>query len=226
MKAALAGLAIVAAAVGGGIGYAGMQTTELPEWYAEATNDSAQRVASSQADGTFPENYSVESNAVYEDGRTTTVIPAGELNQMVTDAIASQPYTAPILDVAKDINTAIQNGRVESGATINLSDLPLAALPTEGRQAVEQLTQTFPFLANRDVYLGIEGRPKIVDGALSLDDTHIKIGQLKLPIGSVARQLGLSQGDIEQQIDALLSQQGLTLDDVEIVDGELVIQGQ
>lgn len=237
MKIALAGLAIVAAAVGGGIGYAGMQTTELPEWYSKATDGSTQQVVSNQtADGTFPDGYSIESNAVYEDAREegsvhqaderTTVISAGNLNQMVTDAIAQEPYTAPILDIAKDINTAIQNGRVESGATINLSDLPLAALPAEGRQAVEQLTQTFPFLANRDVYLGVEGRPKIVDGALSLDDTHIRLGQLKLPVGSVARQLGLSQGDIEQQIDALLSQQGLTLNDVDIVDGQLIVKGQ
>jgi hypothetical protein len=154
------------------------------------------------------------------------VISADKLNTMVTDAIASQPYTAPILDVAKGINTSIKNGRIESGVVMNLADLPMAALPAEGQQAIAQLTETFPFLVNRDVYLGVEGSPKVVDGALSLDDTNIKIGQLKLPVASVANQLGLSQADIEQQIGALLNQQGLTLNDVEIVDGQLVIKGQ
>lgn len=239
MKLLLAGLALVAATVGAGLGYAGMHRAAIPDREILGT----QQAASNQPDGTFPEGYVVESTAVYEDEVTinspsvsdrryeiandaTTVIPAGELNQIVTEAIASQPYTAPILETAKSINTAIKKGRIESGAVINLADLPIEAFPAEGRQAVEQLTQTFPFLANRDVYVGIEGKPKIVEGALSLDDTHIRLGQLKLPVGSVAKQLGLSQSDIEQQINSLLSQQGLSPSDVQIVDGQLVIQGQ
>ena len=242
MKVLIASLTILAATVGAGIGYAGMQATVPTD--SDIFNN--QR-ASNASDGTFPEGYVVESTAVYEDvedvasgnvsdrpenrqakasSERTTVIPAGELNQMVTDAIASQPYTAPILEAAQSINTAIKKGRIESGAVINLANLPLEALPAEGRKAVEQLTQTFPFLANRNVYVGIEGKPKIVDGALSIDDTHIKLGQLKLPVGNVAKQLGLSQADIEQQINNLLSQQGLTPSDVKIVDGQLVIEGQ
>lgn len=216
MKMLLAGLAIAAVAVGASLGYAAMQTSALPDWYLQTTGTSLVASAESTDDG---------SAAAVSDG-TTTVIPASQLNQMVTDAIASQPYTALILDAAKGVNTSIKDGRIESGAVINLADLPLAALPTEGQQAVNQLTQTFPFLANRDVYLGIEGAPKVVEGALSLDDTHIKLGQLKLPIAKVASQLGLSQGDIEQQINALLSQQGLSPQDVEIVDEQLVIREQ
>ena len=213
-------------------------------------------VERTQADngGQFPDGF-VSGNATYEDGRSadiSTNTPAGqaspdtssdansrnsnnrgslsvssaELNAMVTEAIASQPYTAPILDAAQDITTAIKNNRIESGARINLSDLPLDALPTEGQQAVEQLTQTFPFLANRDVYIGVEGTPSVVDGELSLEDTYIRFGQLRLPVGRVANQLGLSQSEIEQQISALLDQQGMNLSDVRIEDGQLVISGQ
>jgi hypothetical protein len=236
MKMLLVGLAIAAAAVGSGLGYAGMQTSTLPEWYSQTTEgfseiasmDSSSTDSSSTGDSAGDDvSASAETRSEQSFGDDVlSVIPADQLNQMVTEAIASQPYTAPILDVAKGINTSIQNGRIESGVVMNLTDLPMAALPAEGQQAIAQLTQTFPFLANRDVYLGVEGSPKVVDGALSLDDTHIKIGQLKLPIDSVAQQLGLSQGDIEQQIGALLNQQGLTLNDVEIVDGQLVIKGQ
>jgi hypothetical protein len=224
MKMILVGLAIAAAAVGGGLGYAGMKTSALPDWYSQATGENGlvqtsegQEVSNSTPTASGEQNFGDD---------VLSVIPAEQLNQMVTDAIASQPYTAPILDVAKGINTSIKNGRIESGVVMNLHDLPMAALPAEGQQAVDQLTQTFPFLANRDVYLGVEGSPKVVDGALSLDDTNVKIGQLSLPLASVAAQLGLSQGDIEQQIGALLNQQGLTLNDVEIVDGQLIIKGQ
>ncbi len=223
MKMLLTGLAIAAATVGAGLGYAAMQTSALPDWYSQTDSPLAARASASYDPGTS-DTYD-SSSATVSDGKTT-VIPASRLNQMVTDAMASQPYTAPILDAAKGVNTSIKNGRIESGAVINLADLPLAALPAEGQQAVEQLTRNFPFLANRDVYLGIEGIPKVVDGAVSLDDTHIKLGQLSLPIAKVATQLGLSQSDIEQQIDALLSQQGVRPSDVKVVDGQLVIEGQ
>ncbi len=232
MKMLLVGLAIAAAAVGGGLGYAGMQTSALPEWYSQTSESLSQtsegQAVSTSAPAASSEQISSEQISSAQDfgDDVLSVIPAEQLNQMVTDAIASQPYTAPILDMAKGINTSIKNGRIESGVVMNLADLPMAALPPEGQQAVSQLTQTFPFLANRDVYLGVEGSPKVVDGALSLDDTNIKIGQLRLPVASVAEQLGLSQGDIEQQIAALLNQQGLTLNDVEIVDGQLVIKGE
>ena len=229
MKMLLAGLAIVAATVGAGLGYAAMQTSALPDWYSQP-NQSASAIASANSSAGAPETSVTDGIAAASSGGTTdgttTVIPASRLNQMVTDAIASQPYTAPILDAAKGVNTSITDGRIESGAVINLADLPLASLPAEGQHAVEQLTRNFPFLADRDVYLGVEGTPKVVNGAISLDDTHVKLGQLSLPMAKVASQLGLSQSDIEHQIDALLSQQGVSPSDVEVIDGQLVIKGQ
>lgn len=212
MKMVFAGLAIVVAAVGGSIGYAAMKTMTTPDWYSASGDDPATVLSDTKAPPV-----TVSPGDV--------VISADELNQMVTEAIAQQPYTKPLLNVAKGVNTSIENGRIESGVVMNLADVPLEALPAEGQQAVEKLTQTFPFLANRDVYLGVEGSPKIVDGALSLEDTHIKLGQLRLPVASIASQLGLSQTDIEEQIEAALSQQGLTPNDIQIVDGQLVISG-
>lgn len=216
MKMLLVGLAIAAAAIGGGVGYTAMQTTSLPDWYSQAQSDQAEnRLEGSDAVVIEP------VNAAPGD----TVISSGELDQMVTDALASQPYTAPLLEVAKGVNTSITKGRIESGLVMNLSEIPLESLPVEGQQAVEQLTQKFPMLANRDVYIGLEGRPEVVDGALSLDDTHLKIGQMKLPIGSIASQLGLSQAEIEGQLGALLQQQGIAPEAVQIVDGQLVLTG-
>ncbi|PZO12669.1 MAG: hypothetical protein DCF25_17235 [Leptolyngbya foveolarum] len=216
MKMLLVGLAIAAAAIGGGVGYTAMQTTSLPDWYSQAQSDQkTDRLEGSDAVVIEP------VNAAPGD----TVISSGELDQMVTDALASQPYTAPLLEVAKGVNTSITKGRIESGLVMNLSEIPLESLPVEGQQAVEQLTQKFPILANRDVYIGLEGRPEVVDGALSLDDTHLKIGQMKLPIGSIASQLGLSQAEIEGQLGALLQQQGIAPEAVQIVDGQLVLTG-
>ena len=256
MKVLLVGLTIVAGAIGAGVGYAGIKTASLPSDAQSAVVESVQSDSGGQfpegyvsGSATYSEDFnrseSAKSSRMYESdtyaseqprstqsaeygeaGESSVTVSSSELNDMVMDAIASRPYTAPILDTAKDITTAIKKDRIESGARINLSDLPLEALPAEGRQAVEQLTQTFPFLANRDVYVGVEGSPRIVNGDLSLDDTYIRFGQLRLPVGSVANQLGLSRGEIEQQIGALLDQQGMSLSDVRIEDGQLVIVGQ
>ncbi len=212
MKMLFVGLAIAAAAIGGGVGYTAMQTTSLPDWYSGNQADSSDAVVIEPVSG----------STVSDPAPGDVVISSGELNQMVTDAIASQPY-APLLDVAKGVNTSIEKGRIESGLVMNFSEIPLEALPAEGRQAVAQLTQKFPMLADRDVYIGLEGRPEVVDGALSLDDTHLKIGQMKLPVGSIANQLGISQAEIEAQLGALLQQQGIAPEAVQIVDGQLVI---
>ncbi|MEL6602171.1 MAG: hypothetical protein AAFP20_02965 [Cyanobacteria bacterium J06614_10] len=249
MKAFLVGLTLVAAAVGGGLGYATMQTNGTSGWY--GTEDSvAGSVAGSRADtpqastdaptaslptadatATDDSTQSAATgdngslNSTYTPSSSDVVISAGELNQMVTEAIATQPYLAPALGNAKEVKTTIADGRIESGMVMNLSEIPLESLPAEGQQAIEQINQTFPFLANREVYLGIEGSPQIEDGAFSLSDTYVRFGQLKLPVASVASQLGISQTDIEQQITGVLSQQGLTPEDIQVTDGQLVITG-
>ena len=246
MKVFLIGLTIAAGAIGAGVGYAGIRTASLPDGLNGSPTNGANSgavidSAQSGNGGRFPDGF-VSGNATYEtsdsyqsadsqsadgDSRDRSVtVSSSELNAMVTEAISNRPYTAPILDAAQDITTAIKKDRIESGARVNLSKLPLDALPAEGRQAVEQLTQTFPFLANRDVYIGVEGAPRIVNGDLSLEDTYVRFGQLRLPVGRVANQLGLSQADIEQQISALLDQQGMSLSDVRVEDGQLVIVSQ
>jgi hypothetical protein len=53
MKMLVVGLAIAAAAVGGGLGYAGMQTSTLPDWYSQVAT--RENVANPDSGGTFPE---------------------------------------------------------------------------------------------------------------------------------------------------------------------------
>ena len=253
MRVFLAGLAIAAAAIGGGLGYAAMQTSGESPW--PTAGRRATETATEQTETGVRENGgaiadtrqdlpsqgtasqrpdSPSSDSQNTDASTTSsqpisasdvVITEAELNTMVTEAIATQPYTAPLLDIAKEVNTTLKDGRIESGMVMNIKDIPVDSLPAEGRQAIEQITQTFPFLANREVYLGIEGSPQITNGAFSLDDTNIRFGPLKLPVSSVASQLGISQTDIEQQISAVLEQQGLTPEDIRVSDGQIIISG-
>ncbi|MEO1182000.1 MAG: hypothetical protein AAFX51_14390 [Cyanobacteria bacterium J06636_28] len=80
--------------------------------------------------------------------------------------------------------------------------------------------------ANRDIYMGIVARPSVQDGKVSLDqDLSFRLGQFTLPMADVAEQMGLSTNEIEQRLNAIVMQQGLTLENIEIVDERLVITG-
>lgn len=237
MKTFLIGLTIAAAAIGGGIGYAALQTPGSSPSFS-VFGDRAQPAASEDGSSDSIEETSAEGvrssrrEEEIEQANTTRPVSAGEiviseadLNDLMTAALESQPELAPLLDASDGVNTTIKDGRIETGLEMNISEIPADALPAEGQEALEDLRQTFPFLADRDVYIGIEGSPKVVDGAMSLDDTNVRFGQLKLPIGSVAGQLGVSQETIEAEIAAVLEEQGLTPEDIQVYDGEIVITG-
>jgi len=255
MKVLLVGLTFAAAVLGGSIGYVSLKTGTNPAEYlseyglsedglrqvigreANAPNREGERVdgqsaagevirsVESEADIDTGTGSDIKAETRAEAGPEDIVISEAELNAMVTDAIASQPYTAPILDIAKGVNTQLENDRIESGMTINLGEIPRDDLPVEAKDAIDQLIGTFPFLADRDVYLGIEGSPKVVNGAISLENANIKLGPLSLPASGVASELGISQVDIERQLNAVLAQQGLTPEDVRVVDGQIIITG-
>ncbi len=247
MKVFLVGLTIAAAVVGGGIGYASLQTGVAPVWQRPGETasdaDSPRSDAADESDvaRALPDVISesigggreapMESN---ERAQTRTSVPAGpndvviteaDLNQMVNAALAADTTIAPILDRTDGVETKLEDGRIESGITLNINDLPLEELPVEVGDAVAEMTKTFPFLVNRPIYLGIEGSPNVVEGEISLDDANVKFGPLKLPASSVASQLGVSQTDIEKQLNQVIEQQGLTPEDIQIVDGQIVVTG-
>ncbi|MBE9064786.1 hypothetical protein [cf. Phormidesmis sp. LEGE 11477] len=215
MKMFLVGVTVAAAAIGGGIGYA-MLKTDGDGLGALVQRDRQSAVIAAEA---------TPAQRTQTFAPDDVVISEAELNDMVADAIARYPQTSSILDLTQGVDTVIAGDRIESGVRINLSDIPLDSLPAEGQQAIEQMTRTFPFLNDRKVYVGIAGSPSVVDGQVSLSNTNVKIGQLKLPIANIASQYGFSQTDIERQLSVLLEQQGLTPEDIRVVDGQLVISG-
>ncbi len=94
MRMLLVGLGIVAAAVGGGISYASVKTMTTPAWYASANSQPSNTAVENAADtSTNVSAANISPNDV--------VISEGELNQLVTDAIATQPSAAPILEAGQ-----------------------------------------------------------------------------------------------------------------------------
>ncbi|MEM8807559.1 MAG: hypothetical protein AAGF01_16190 [Cyanobacteria bacterium P01_G01_bin.38] len=215
----LAGIVILAAIVGGVLAYAWNRATALPEWYAqgEVIPDAAVSV------GDLIANNAADLNG---DGQLEVTLNEADFNQVVVSALAERPQTAPLLDHAKGMNTSIERDRIESGLVMNLSEIPAEALPPQAEQALTQLTGTFPMLAGRDIYVGIEGSPQIVEGELRFDeDAVLKVGQFSMPLSEVAGRFGLSQSELERQLSGLLAQQGVSLEDVQISDGQITLSG-
>lgn len=166
------------------------------------------------------------STSVSDNGAITLTLDETQLNQLMSKAIWSQEQAAQLLANAHSLRTELSSDRIETGAVMNLADIPLEGLPPELQQGFTQLTNAAPILANRDIYVGVIAKPKIQDGQLALDqDLSLQLGQFTLPLADVASRMGISMQDLEQEINTVLTQRGITLNNLEILDDQIVITG-
>ena len=166
------------------------------------------------------------ANSTREPGQVSLTLDETQLNQLVNDAILNQPQAAQLLANARSIQTMLRSDRIETGAILNLSKVPREALSADIQSGLDQLTRVAPMLSNRDIYVGLIARPQVQDGKISLNqDLSFRLGQFTLPLADVAEHMGFSISDIEQHLNTVIDQQGLTLDNIEILDEQLVITG-
>lgn len=161
------------------------------------------------------------------DGKTVTLqLQDQELNDLFTSAVAKKAETSKLATAVKGVNTTVQNGKVETGAVINLSELQLNQLPGRERNALDKLVSAFPNLGNRSVYVGIEGRPTVKNGQIQLDEsTRVRLGNLSFTPAELAQRLGVSEAQIRKQIELQLQLGQVKVNDLELKDDRAVIQG-
>lgn len=164
--------------------------------------------------------------ATHEDGKIHITLDEQQLTQLINNAILNQPQAAQVLANAKSLQTTLSRDRIETGAILNLAELPRESLSVEIQAGLEQLASVAPVLTNRDIYVGIVAQPQVQDGKLSLDqDLGLQLGQFTLPLDDMSDQLGFSTSVIEQHLNAALLNQGLTLETLEILDQQLILTG-
>lgn len=219
-KAFLLGLLVIFGAGVGAAAYAWRQATYVPSGYPSAA-------------ATLPSQLTSASDlisrklAAQPPGPVQTVtFSEAEVNQVVLGAIAQTPQAEGLLQATRGISTSLENNRIESGLVVNLAEIPPEALPAQGQQALTLLTERFPVLANREVYVGIAGSPRIEAGQLRLDDNAIvQIGRFQLPLAEVAQQVGLTPAQLNAYLAEALSQNGIALENIELQSGQMVITG-
>ena len=153
----LIGLVMVSAVAGGSFAYGWYSVNKLPD--RAQTTDVARPAA-----GTSAANLSLYTapgaagltdrpgshlftSSPSDNGQISLTLDEAQLNQLVNDAIASQPQAAPVLAKVRSLHTTFKEDTIETGAVLNLSELP--TLSAELQTGLDQLTRAVPMLANR-----------------------------------------------------------------------------
>jgi hypothetical protein len=215
--------------------YYWQQATQIPDWYTSQTGNTPAAINPTTSSQVIAVKTRVLEKIEADIDKSQRNSPSQEVkvqldNQEVTELItaklAEQTNTSKVLANVPPLRTTIKQGKVESGTVVNLSSLPKNQLSEDKSAVLEKLLKTFPLLEERDVYVGISGKPRVENGQLQWDDeTKIKLGNLSLSINELSGRLGVSPEQLKQELN-LPSQLGrLRISDVELQGDRVLLKG-
>lgn len=131
-----------------------------------------------------------------------------------------------LAEAVKAVKTNIKDGKIESGAVVNISEIPTAHLRKEETAALTRVVKAFPTLNNREIYIGIEGKPTIENGELKFDEnTKLKVGNLSFTQAELSKKLGIPESQIRQVSNIELQLGKLKVNDIELTDDKALLKG-
>ena len=193
---------ILLAAIGtvGGLYYFWQEVTKVPTEYTEAiaknkTSNSNAPLLPAQINklATISKNKISDPIDRAKVGEKIAVkLTDRDLNNLIIAGIATSQANKQIPAAIKGINTKIEEGKIYTGALVNLDRLVRDGQPGSQIAALGKLTDKLPMLKNRDVYIGIVGKPVLQGNKIELDrDTQIKVGNVNF---NANRDLALTAG--------------------------------
>lgn len=213
-----------------GIYYYWRQATNIPDWYTsqEMKNNSINIIA--KKDSQQARNIETEVTAIKQPlGSSKNVelqLSEKDLNNILASEIAKINNSSKIAEAVKAVKTNIKEGKIEGGAVVNISEIPTAHLRESETAAITRAFKVFPGLENREIYIGIEGKPTIEDGQLKFDNnTRIKIGKLSFTQAELSEKLGIPESQIRQFTKIELQVGKLQVNDIELNDGKALLKG-
>ncbi len=216
-----------AAVAGATAAYFWNRATALPTWYTSSTIDHNLATTVTSGSDLLQEKLSTGDRVQFLDDRQVEItLSETEFNQLIQAELSNSPTVAPLIDASQGLKATIEGNQLQAGVVINPSQIPLDGFPTDTQATVREAIATLPMLGDRDLYLGITGSPRLENGRLILgNDTRIQVGNVNLSMAEVARLTGLSTAQLTEQINLALPQVGVTLDSLEFIDGQVVLQG-
>lgn len=179
----------------GVIVYLWKQATALPDWY---TAEAAPTAAPTAGDA-----------APKSAGWTPTADGKG---QEVRNFHARSKKLKPgVRKAIKASRATYKDGNLEAGMVADLREVPAGELSSQESSFLQKARDAFPALADREVYIGIEGEPVIEDGVMKVGPkTRLRIGDLSYSLSDAAQKLGINQAQLEKELNAELARMGAT----------------
>ena len=88
---------------------------------------------------------------------------------------------------------------------------------------VERVVSKFPQLKDQDIYIGIEGQPKLENGQLTLpNNSQVRIGNLTFTLSEVAQKLGVPRDRLQQSLNLNIDE--LNLQDLQFKENEVILK--
>lgn len=233
----------IAIATASGVYYFWRQLTQLPEWYGKEQT-SSQTYAQIQKSGVAVEK-KIESQIQASPQRVNTNIapnqPAAktsspsedvqvalnseELNDLLVTKITEKTGGQPLPNSVKGFHTSVKNDKLKTGAVVDVKELQNSGLGSQQQELLSEITKTLP-MSDREIYIGVEGKPEIQNGKLSFDENaKIQVGNMSFTIAEVASRLGVSPEKIQDQLNLELKLRGLSVKDIDFQDGNAILRG-
>jgi hypothetical protein len=227
-------LAVILVGTIGGLYYVWQEAIKVPDEYTKADADDrsdsqslpvqpsqiAERAAVSKQKITTP----IEQAQVGQ--KVTVKLSDRDLNNLVVSKLATAQPNKQLPVGIKGVKTNIKDGKIYTGALVNLGELAHSGSPGSQKAALTRLTDKLTFLKDRDVYIGIIGTPVVTGSKIKFgEDTEVKVGNMNFTIAQLAENLGVDPAKIQQAIDLQLQQDNFKVDRVNIDKNALSIEG-
>jgi hypothetical protein len=203
------------------------QATQLPSWYIQSSSN--ENVISSTKLAKKIINPEEVLRKVSDNLTATNTgeveLDAEEVNSLITSSIGKTGNTKQLATAIKGTNTKIENGKISVGAVVETASIPVQELSARKQTKIIQLLQRLPG-KQKQVYIGIEGKPSIRDREFSFDETtRVSLGYFSFPIAEISQNIGIPQESINQLLSQELKKLPIKLESINIKGERVVIRG-
>jgi hypothetical protein len=227
-------LGVLSIAAIGGAYYVWQEAIKVPEEYTQASADDktdsqslplkpseiTERAAISQKKIVAPIERAKSGEKV------NVKLSDRDINNLVVAKLATSQQNKQVPVGIQGVKTNIKDGKIYTGAMVNLDQLARNGKPGSQTAALSKLTNKLTFLKDRAVYIGIVGKPTLDGSQIKFaPDTQIKIGNMNFTIAQLAENLGVAPEKLQQTLDLHLQQQNFKVNRINVENNGLAIEG-
>jgi len=222
---------LISTGVIAGLYYYWRQATALPSWYTKRANitnvvSAKNQPGLQQATEKLEAKIAATTQQLANNKDVELQLDKDELNNLLALEIAEKSNKTRLAKAVKAVKTDIVDGKLKTGAIVNISEIPTAQLGKTEAAALKKVIKAFPTLEDRQVYIGVEGKPILKSGELIFDEnSKIKIGNLSFTQAELSEKLGIPESKIKQVTKLQLQVNNLKVSDIELTDNKALLKG-